>query len=112
MQVREAERATKEEIAALPITELHKEVSDAVKQLFPVDLSEPALSLQVERRNLRNLPKVSDGAMQSRPDSQYEVHSGKIVHAGCRLLAPLRSDCILRARRPLRGTACEPFRTL
>jgi hypothetical protein len=57
-------------------------------------------------------PKVSDGAMQSRPDSQYNVHAGKIVHAGCRLLAPLRSDCILRARRPLRGTACEPFRTL
>jgi hypothetical protein len=55
--VRKAERAIKEGIAALPITELHKEVSDAVKQLFPVDLSEPALSLQVERRNLRNLPQ-------------------------------------------------------
>jgi hypothetical protein len=59
VQVREAEQATKEEIAAMSVTELHKEVSEGVRQLFPVGLSEPALSLQVESLNLRNLPKVS-----------------------------------------------------
>lgn len=98
----------------MPITELHKEVSNQLRQLYPVNASEPALSLQVERLNLRNLPRVSAGFLercQAAPDSQCALHSRKTVHAGCGLLAPLRADRVLRVRNPLEGKACEPFRT-
>lgn len=62
----------------MPITELHKEVSNGLRQLCPVNGSELALSLQVERLNLRNLPKVSAGFLercQAAPDSQCGLHS-------------------------------------